>query len=365
MKNAITMPNRHQWRNCASIQGLAHMLLCEVLLEGRKIKEHGRIAIEESLVYPEEQFDEESIVEVTWLLIDEGLLLVRWPFDPRLSGYQWMYPSALWIPDIETDRSPLVKSCLKNISAAIIGRVTEGFEKRRVKQKVNLRVDSVLLLQNDFNLYAFPLDETPEKYLLNDVMSEKLCALGIKFVEEGYTGYLELYYCDLFVQGPEWHFSRFPWLKREPVLSTKAYAYLVLVAGEADDALSCDGSERRDCLFCEQFAGATIDVFVRLVYRTAHTGDWSYETYFNPREVWESAMKDWDIFLAHDDWEGVYETLCKPDYENHTVDTSWLYLINDCYRADYPMTKEVITYLYQWVEQVLETEEGITVYYIL
>ena len=75
-------------------------------------------------------------------------------------------------------------------------------------------------------------------------------------------------------------------------------------------------------------------------------------------------MKDWQVLLAHDDWEHLFETLCSPDYQKHTMDSTWLSLINESYRADYAMLKEVLRFLYDWVEQVLETEEGITAYCI-
>jgi len=364
MKNAITMPIRHQWRECSSFRDLAHVLVHEVNLEGRRIKAHGRSSIPEPLAASDEQPSEGRMTDVTWFLIDEGLLLVRWPFDLWQGGYLRDKPFVLWISDVGKDDSPLVESCLQSIGMAKIGRVTEGYEKEYVKQDVNLRVDSILLLQDDLNLYAYPLDETPEEHLLDDIMSEELHALGIRFAKPGYTGYLDLYHCDLFVQGPGWRYSRIPWLKREPTLSTQAYAYMVLVAGAERSALACDGSENRECLFCEQLAGPVIKVIHLLVFRAAETGNWPYEAWFNPREIWERAMEDWKVFLAHDDWESLFETLCKPDYEQHTVETSWLYLVNDCYRADYSLMKQMLRYVYDWVAQVLETEEGVTTYCI-
>jgi hypothetical protein len=364
MKNAITMSIRHQWRGCSSFRELAHVLLHEVHLEGRMIQAHGRVALDATLFHPEGEPADDGGSDVTWMLIDEGLLLVRWRFDLWKGGYRRDYPFTLWIPDIENDRPPLVESCLQAIARAEVGRVTEGYEKKAVKQDVNLRVDSILLLQDDLSLYAFPLEDFPKEHLLGDDESEKLHALGIRFTEPEYSGYLDLRHCDLFVQGPDWRYSRFPWLKREPRLATGEYAYMVLVAGEERSALACDGSENRECLFCEQFAGPEIDVIHLLVFRAAETGDWPYEAWFNPREIWERAMEDWKVFLAHDDWEGLFETLCKPDYGLHTVDTSWLYLINDCYRSDYSLMKEALQYVYDWVEQVLETEEGVTAYCI-
>lgn len=364
MKNAITMPIRHQWRECSSYRELAHVLVQEVNLEGRCIKAHGRSRLLEPLVAPDEQPSEGGVTDVTWFLIDEGLLLVQWPFDSWQGGFLRDKPFVLWISDVGKDGSPLVESCLQSIEMAKIGRVTEGYEKTHVKQNVNLRVDSILLLQDDLNLYAYPLEETPEEHLLDDIRSDKLQSLGIRFAESGYTGYLDLYHCDLFVQGPSWRYSRFPWFKREPILSTQAHAYMVLVAGEERSALACDGSEKRECLFIGQFAGYVIDVIQRLVFRFATFGDWPYELYFNPREVWQDAMDNWRVILEHNDWEGLFETLCKPDYEKHTVETSWLYLFNDNYRSDYGMMKEALRYLFDWVEQVLETEEGVTTYCI-
>ena len=304
------------------------------------------------------------MITVIWFLIDDGLLLIRWPFDLWQGGYQRNNPSVLWISDIGEESSPLVESCLQSIAKAESGRVTEGYEKVHIKQDVNLRIDSVLLLQDDLPLYAYPLDETPEEHFLDDISSDKLHALGIRFAESEYTGYLDLYHCDLFVQGPDWRYSRIPLLKREPVLATQAYAYMVLVAGAERLAIACDGSEKRECLFCEQFAGPVIDVIHILIFRAAETGNWPYEAWFNPRETWERAMEDWKVFLAHDDWEGLFDTLCRPDYEQHTVDTSWLYLINDSYRADYNLMKMMLQYLYEWVAQVLKNEEGVTAYCI-
>jgi len=364
MKNAIAVPIRHQWRECSSLRDLAHVLVHEVNLEGRKIVAHGRSLIQELLVAPDDQPGEEEMTDVTWVLIDDGLLLVRWPYEMWQGGYQRDNPSVLWIPDIDKEGSSLVESCLQSIERAEIGRVTEGYEKKYVKQDINLRVDSILLLQDDLNLYAYPLDETPEEHFLDDITSDRLHALGIRFVETGYTGYLDLYYCDLFVQSPDWRYSRIPWLKREPTLATQAYAYMVLVAGNKCSALVCDGSEKRECLFCEQFSGPAIALIRILVFRAAVTGDWPYEAWFNPREIWIRAMDDWKVFLAHDDWEGLFETLCKPDYTQHTINTSWLYLVNECYRADYSLMKMLLRYLYDWVAQVLKTEEGVTTYCI-
>ena len=364
MKNAITMSTRHQWRECSSFRELAHVLLYEVHLEGRMIKAHGRVELDVTLFHSDEDPAECTVSYVTWMLIDEGLLLVRWPFNHWKGGYQRDNPITLWLPDIEHDRPPVVETCLQAISEAKTGRLIESYEEGSDKREVYLHVDSILLLQDDLNLYGFPLEETPSERLLNDDRSDKLHALGLRFTEEGYTGYLDLTYCDLFVQGPDWRYSWFPWFRREPRLAFGKYAYMVLVAGEDTSALACDGSENRECLFIEQFAGYVIDVIHRLVFRFATFGDWSYDPYFNPREVWQDAMEDWRVILEHNDWEGLFESLCKPDYEQHTVETSWLHLINDSYRSDYGLMKEALRYLYDWVEQVLETEEGVTAYCI-
>lgn len=364
MKNAIAMPMYHQWRDCSSLQNLAHVLLHEIRLEGRRINAHGRSRIKESLVALSGQAGGSGVIDINWLLIDKGILLVKWPFNQSKGGFLRNHPSVLWIADIKNDGSPLVEACLRSIAVATVGRVTEGFEKNFVKQEVNQQVDSVVLLQDDLNLYAFPLEETPEEHLLHDVSSGKLRALGIEFSENGYTGYFDLYYCDLFVQGPHWCYSRFPWIKRDPVLSTKAYAYMVLMAGKECSPLACDGSESRECLMLEQFDGTVVETIHLLVFRAVKMGDWPYETFFNPRQVWEQAMEDWQVFLQHDDWEGVFEVLCNPDYSQHTMDTTWLYLVNSCYRAEYDLMKEALEYLCDWLTRVLETEEGVTTYCI-
>ncbi|PKL12538.1 MAG: hypothetical protein CVV48_03950 [Spirochaetae bacterium HGW-Spirochaetae-4] len=253
---------------------------------------------------------------------------------------------------------------MRNIAAAKITVVNKSHVPLSIKQEVGLTVESVLLLQDDYSLYAFPLDEIPFDHLLQDLDSHLLSALAFRFVETGHTGYFDLQNCTLFIQGPSWRFSRFPWLKREPALVTQTYAYMVLVAGKERSVVACDGSEKRECLFCEQFAGEVISVIHRLIFRAAITGDMPEEPYFNPRGAWEEAMKDWQVLLAHDDWEHLFETLCSPDYQKHTMDSTWLSLINESYRADYAMLKEVLRFLYDWVEQVLETEEGITAYCI-
>lgn len=364
MKNAITMSNQYHWRECSSFRELAHVLLHEVHLEERMIKAHGRVVLDVSLLHPDWDPADTIDSSVIWMLIDDGLLLVRWPFDLWKGGYQRNFPLTLWIPDIEHNRSPLVEFCLQAIFKAKIGRVTEKYEAGDIKQEVNLQVNSILLLQDDLNLYAFPFDDIPGGHLLSDDKSEELHALGIRFTEPEYTGYLDLMHCDLFVQGPDWRYSRFPWLKREPRLATGEYAYMVLVAGKEGSTLACDGSERRECLFCEQFAGYAIDVIHRLVFRAAETGDWPYEPYFNSREVWQQAKEDWQVILSHDDWESLFETLCRPDYEQHTIDTSWLNFINNGYRSDYRLMKKALQYLCEWVELVLETEEGVTAYCI-
>jgi len=361
MKNAIIVPTHHQWREGSSFRDLAHVLLHEVHLEGRSIKAHGSIAIDVRLINADEYVADNDVTNVTWLLIDEGLLLVHWPFDMEVFGYDRNHPSTLWIPDIRRDGSPLVTSCMRSIEELKTSKSTQEHEKRK---DVNLNVASVLLLQNDLNLYAFPLEDTPEEHLLSDVKSEKLHALGIRFTAPAYSGYLDLYHFDLFIQGPDWCYSQFPWFKKEPRLAIERYAYLVLVSGKEGAALACDGSEKRECLFCGQFSGNVIDVIHRLVLREAEIANDSYETWFNPREVWVKAMKDWKVILEKDDWESLFETLCNPDYEQHTVDTSWLYLVNSCYHADYKVMKKALKYLHDWVEHILETEEGITAYCI-
>lgn len=364
MKNAIPMSTHYQWWECNSFRELAYLLVHKVNLEGKRIEAHGRFRLASELVYPRDVPCEDKWVDITWLRIKNGLLLVRWPFDLYKGGYQRDEPSVLWIPDIQRNTSPLVEACLQIIDTAKIGRITESYDVLSVKQEVGLTVGSIVLLQDDYSLYAFPLEKIPREHFLHDLKSKKLHALGIEFVEKGYAGYLDLHYCDLFVQGPFWRFSWFPRLKREPVLATNSYAYMVLVAGKERTILECDGSEKRECLFCELYAGKMIDVVHRFVFRVACTGDWPNDPYFNPREIWEEAMVDWRVFLAHDDWESLFETLCKPDYENHTVDPSWLSLINESNSVDYWMMKQALHYLYDWVERVLENEEGITAYCI-
>lgn len=363
MKNTITVSALHRWRQCSSFRELVHVLLHDVRVEGRMIKAHGRATVEHLPVLPEENEDR-NMADVIWLLIDEGLLLIRWSFNLWQGGYQKMTPLALWVPDIGSDGSPLVKSCLKAIAGSNIGRVTERYEEGDLKQEVNMVVDLIVLLQDELSLNAFPLEEIPPEHLLDDHGSQQLCALGMKFIEASFSGYFDLYNCDLFVQGPWWRFSRFPWFRREPMLSTEAYACMVLVAGEDCATLACDGTERRECLFVEMYAGPVVNVIHSLVFRVAETGDWPYDAQFNSRQVREEALKDWEVLLPHDNWEGLFATLCAPDYERHTVDGLWLRFGNEGYRADYGILKDALTYFKEWVETVLETEEGLTVYCI-
>jgi hypothetical protein len=181
----------------------------------------------------------------------------------------WNKPSVLWIPDIRNDDSPLVEAWLRSLDDAQIGRITQSRYFISIKQEVGLIVDSISLLQDDYSLYAFPLRKIPPEHLLDDLESEKLHALGIDFFEKDYTGYLDLYRCDLFVQGPFWQFSWFPWLKREPALATIPYAYVLLVAGKEMMPLECDGSETRECLFCGEYDGEVNEAIHRFIFHAA------------------------------------------------------------------------------------------------
>jgi hypothetical protein len=364
MEYALFTSKHAQCVVCTCPQDFARFLIEKVQLEGRLVKAHGGLHCyplqDDNLENPEEP----PYYDLIWMLADEGLLLFRGSLALN-ANFERRPRKLIWIPDLRCEDPFAVQQFFQGISLAHEGRITESRENRDTKQEIGLRVNRIVYLQKDLSLHAFPLEEIPEKDLLASYSSEQLFSLGLFFAKEGYTGYLDLVDFDLFVQGPDWRYSRHRCFKKEPRLATKSYSYLLLIASkDISKPLISDGSEQRECLFLNMLAHNGTAAVEHLMAMTMKTGSSRYELQFNPRQEIEPKLEIWRVILAQDSWESLFEILCKPDYENHTLRSTWLCFFNYFHRANYTLMKETLKYLLDWVEQAMDTAEGVSAYSI-
>ena len=356
MKNAIIVPFHQRWRECLSLSEMAQFLMEEVALVGRQIKSHGKCLIETALLHPKgNPASNVTEREVFWMVIDEGLLLAYIDWVKRDQDYQFR-ALMCWIPKYKEENSPLVESCLKSITQARQWGVTEQGENPLV-------VESVLFLPSSANLTVIPVQLTPKKYLLDSLQSDRLVGLGIVFTEEGYTAYFDLKELLLYIQDPNWKYSWSAHFYREPTLGTPEFVNYVLVAGEDKNSEPFSRGERRECIMWKRDHDSPVRVIQMLPMDFHYHPYYIVPRYF-PKKEWELAIEGCKVILQQDNWEQLFEALCKPNYGECKIDKTWMYLINACYKLDYIWVKETVNYFANWVEGVLEKEEGITSHFI-
>jgi hypothetical protein len=183
------------------------------------------------------------------------------------------------------------------------------------------------------------------------------------FKEEGFTAYFDLGKLLLFIQGPSWKYSWSGSFYREPTLATPEFVNYVLIAGGDESRVAVDGSEKRDCLMWKWASNNPLTVIQMLPVDLHYHAYYCVPRYL-PKKEWELAIEGCKMILQQDSWEQLFEALCKPNYDECTIDKTWMHLINNCHKIEYRYLGITVSYFVDWVVGVLEEEEGITSHYI-
>mgnify|MGYP000312490048 CR=1 FL=1 len=365
MKNAIATDKLQNWINFDSVEELLQFLCEDMHLVGRMLKAHGVLTVDTLLVFRHMRYRGDTKRELIWIMIDDGLLLFEWERAWTFDAYHsFSQPSVLWIPDYEKDNSPLAEFCRFSISIAEKGRISKEYRKGNIKQEIGLHINEILFLRDDLGLYAIPFDEFPDEYFLDGISSYPMRALGFLFRESNDTGFLDLINCELFIQGPEWQYSRSFWFKKEPQLATGLYAYFILLAGDPKGWIDCDSDYDHECIFIKYHNGPVETIIFDLVNCAALVGGMPFEVWFTPQEDWKQAMKDWRLILQAESWEDLFVSLSYIDREDYYLDRHWKRFTHRYKTVDLSIVKQAVRYLYEWVEYIIDIYGGISTYSI-
>jgi hypothetical protein len=329
------------WKRVGDSAAIGRFLVDEVGIEGRVFQWRHTLAMDRHLrlldikdhrSYNPARYDDYLYMNV--LALDEGMMLMCHEPGP----HDGVSSKIVWVSSIED---------------YLEGHDTTwpvDMEKNRTW--VGKRIKKAIPLANWLSVYAHQLQETTGDIVTTGDF------LGLITEEPGFNIFLSLENFQIIQMDKDWKYSGCPGLIREPRFHEYT-STIDFMAGrwqpEPDymEAL-------QDAEYIGYISGPFYGSWLLNHILSVTTNFEEYEDGFIGREEWDQALHMRDILHVGFTTEELFEFLCKPDYTAHTIDATWLGLVNALSDETFDKELRTIDGFFDWVERILVSYEGIT-----